>query len=140
MDTQGKDIGQADVIETDVYGTATFVEEKTGKGFYAINKRTGLPVGDPAKLIENFAENQILEAGKKKADAILRGVKTRADRNAPVTDINVIKSIKTIRFEIEGNDAYLQQKVEEKLVELRTLYPTLSFEARYGVPKPKKGS
>jgi len=131
----GKDIGQADVIEIDDRGIATFVEQKSGesKSFDAINRRTGQPVGKRADLIARWAENQILEAGKKKADAILRGTETRATKGPSPVNIELIRGIRTIRFEIQGDSADLQTKVEEKLIELRTLYPMLCFEAVYGV-------
>ena len=136
MDQKGDDIGQADVIETDARGNTVFVEEKNAQGIGKINPKTGQPYADPAVQLRDFADKQIFKAGVKKANAILKGVSTRGDKGAAVPGIDVIRSIKTIRFEIQGDSPQLRAAVEAQLVELRKLFPALQFDVRYGVVAP----
>jgi RHS repeat-associated protein len=128
----GKDIGQMDVFEIDATGRRIFIESKDGTGIGKLNPKTGKPFQDPAGALEQFGENQILGAGRKKATALRDGVATRGDGASVVPSIDEIQKAKNIRFEIKANTPEMKLEVEKRLQQLRSEFPDFTFEATFG--------
>jgi hypothetical protein len=134
----GLDLAQLDVWEISPDGQRTLIEEKDGTKIGTLNPATGRPFRDPTVAVEEFADIQVLEAGRRKAFAVRNAVRTRGDDKRPVPSIDEVRKATTIRFEIRADTPELRVAVEARLVRLRSEFPSTSFEARYGVDAEAK--
>lgn len=97
-----------------------------------MNPRTGLP----AQSAQQFADKQIYAKTVSRIEAVQTVKATRSvNRANDAPALNDIQNIKHFVFRLDGDSPELRQAVINSINQLRTKYPSYTFEATFGGKK-----
>ncbi|KPL91729.1 hypothetical protein SE18_01435 [Herpetosiphon geysericola] len=126
VDAKGSPLGEFDKIDNGI-----IVEEKAAQGLDRVNPRTGLP----AQTADQWAEKQIYKKTQVRIDNLDEAVSSRPTVNGSpdVPSLEDIKTIRDIRFHLNGDSPELRSAVQKQMDALKQRYPDWNFDAEYGL-------
>ena len=107
-----------------------FIENKTAKGMYAVNPKTGLR----AQTSEEWAIKHIFDKTQKRIDGLKIAAATRPTKKGTpaVPSIDQIRDFRRLHFRIEEDTPNVRGAIEKQVQKLEITNPDWEFTTEYG--------